>query len=174
MSRDDRVAITGANGAGKTTLIRHIYDSLALPREKVVCLPQEIDVGTSRTVMAEVNSLPKDRLGHVMTVVSCLGSRPERLVGSVDTSPGEMRKVLLALGVTREPYLVIMDEPTNHLDLPAIECLEDALDKCPCGLLLVSHDYRFLSRLARVRWHLSFSPGDPDVLLRIMDTAAEW
>ena len=175
MSRSDRIAVTGPNGAGKTTLIRHIYDSLSFPMDKVIYLPQEIDVATSRRVMAEVNSLPRDRLGHVMTVVSCLGSRPERLIGSVDTSPGEMRKVLLALGVTREPYLVIMDEPTNHLDLPAIECLENALDKCPCGLLLVSHDYRFLSRLARVRWHLSPSGGSPgtpppDYVLRISDT----
>jgi ATPase subunit of ABC transporter with duplicated ATPase domains len=47
-----------------------------------------------------------------------------------------------------------MDEPTNHMDLPSIECLEDALDDCPCGLLLVSHDRRFLERLTRRRWHV--------------------
>jgi ATPase subunit of ABC transporter with duplicated ATPase domains len=48
-----------------------------------------------------------------------------------------------------------MDEPTNHLDLPSIECLEAALDECPCGLLLASHDGRFLGRLTRTRWHIS-------------------
>ncbi len=47
-----------------------------------------------------------------------------------------------------------MDEPTNHLDLPSIECLENALAECPCGLLLVSHDERFLARLARTRWEI--------------------
>jgi ATPase subunit of ABC transporter with duplicated ATPase domains len=47
-----------------------------------------------------------------------------------------------------------MDEPTNHLDLPSIECLENALSEAPCALLLVSHDERFLSRLATVRWEL--------------------
>jgi ATPase subunit of ABC transporter with duplicated ATPase domains len=47
-----------------------------------------------------------------------------------------------------------MDEPTNHLDLPAIECLERALRDCPCGLLLVSHDMYFLSRVTQKRWHL--------------------
>jgi ATPase subunit of ABC transporter with duplicated ATPase domains len=87
-------------------------------------------------------------------VVSALGSRPERLLRHHDVSPGELRKVLLALGVIHRPHLIIMDEPTNHLDLQAVECLEDALRDCPCGLLLVSHDIRFLSRVADTRWHL--------------------
>lgn len=174
MLPDDRIAITGPNGAGKSTLIRHILDHLDLPEEKVVYLPQEIDISTSRSIMAEVNSLARDRLGQVMTIVSCLGSRPERLIDNTDASPGEIRKVMLALGVTRAPYLIILDEPTNHLDLPAIECLEDALDGCPCGLLLVSHDYRFLSRLAKTRWYLSREDGAThDVRLRITDMRAE-
>ena len=90
-----------------------------------------------------------------MTSVSRLGSRPGRLLGSETPSPGEIRKLLLAMGVDRGPHLVIMDEPTNHLDLPSIECLEDALAECPCALLLVSHDERFLSKLVQVRWHLA-------------------
>jgi len=168
MAPDDRIAVTGPNGYGKSTLIRHIRDRLTLPGEKAIYIPQEIDIPTSREIMAKVNGLSKEQLGRVMTIVSCLGSRPERLIGNLDASPGEIRKVLLALGVARSPHLIIMDEPTNHLDLPAIECLEDALDACPCGLLLVSHDYRFLGRLADVRWHLApDSPGDQDIRLRI-------
>ncbi len=67
--------------------------------------------------------------------------------------------MLLALGVIRQPYLIILDEPTNHLDLPAIEALEQALADCPCGLLLVSHDLRFLSRITSTRWHLHSAGG---------------
>ena len=104
--------------------------------------------------MAAVHQLADEQLGRVMTVVSGLGSRPERLLQHQEASPGELRKVLLALGVIRRPYLIVMDEPTNHLDLPAIESLEQALSDCPCGLLLVSHDLRFLSRIAQTRWHL--------------------
>lgn len=36
-----------------------------------------------------------------------------------------------------------------------IECLEQALYECPCGMLLVSHDRRFLDTLAHKRWHIS-------------------
>jgi ATPase subunit of ABC transporter with duplicated ATPase domains len=105
--------------------------------------------------MEAARSLPNETLGQMMTVVSRLGSRPHRLLESVKPSPGEIRKVLLATGIANRPHIIVMDEPTNHLDLPSIECLEQALAGCPCGLLLVSHDQRFLDVLAHKRWHVS-------------------
>ncbi len=150
----DRIALTGPNGAGKTTLLRHLLARVNLPEERVTTIPQEISAPESRAVQERVKALPREALGRVMTIVSRLGSRPGRLLDSVEPSPGEVRKLLLALGVDRGPHLVVMDEPTNHLDLPSIECLEDALAGCPCALLLVSHDERFLSRLVATRWEL--------------------
>ena len=97
-----------------------------------------------------------------MTIVSRLGSRPEKLLGSDEPSPGETRKLLLATGMTFSPHIIIMDEPTNHMDLPSIECLEQALKDCPCSLLLVSHDRYFLNRLTGRQWNItpdSNSPG---------------
>ena len=155
MSPGDRIAVTGPNGAGKSTLVRHIVQKLNLPEERVTYLPQEIDLKRSKDIMDGARGLPKDQLGHMMTVVSRLGSRPHRLLESDEPSPGEIRKVLLATGIAQTPHLIIMDEPTNHLDLPSIECLEEALGDCPCGLLLVSHDQRFLDSLTEKRWHIS-------------------
>jgi macrolide transport system ATP-binding/permease protein len=129
--------------------------SLNIPRKHVTYLPQEIDIHTSQDVMARAQDLPKEKLGQMMTVVSCLGSRPHQLLESMTPSPGEIRKVLLAIGIANGPHLMVMDEPTNHLDLPSIECLELALSDCPCGMLLVSHDLRFLDTLAHKRWHIS-------------------
>lgn len=154
MGRDDRIAITGANGTGKSTLLRHLLQRLNVPETHVIYLPQEIDRAQAEQIMADVQQLPPKELGLVMTVVSSLGSRPERLLESWDASPGEIRKVLLALGVVRTPHLIIMDEPTNHLDLPAIELLESALAQCPCGLILVSHDLPFLERLTTREWRI--------------------
>ncbi|MFA5515285.1 MAG: ATP-binding cassette domain-containing protein [Desulfuromonadales bacterium] len=154
MRRAERIAMTGANGLGKSTLLQHILDSLKVPEEHLIYLPQEIDLERTRRIMTAVHRLPHQALGVVMTVVSALGSRPERLLRNLEVSPGELRKVLLALGVIRRPHLIVMDEPTNHLDIQAIECLEAVLSDCPCGLLLVSHDLRFLGRVAGTRWHL--------------------
>ena len=53
-----------------------------------------------------------------MIIIRRLGSAPDGLLNSAAPSPGETRKLLLALGMTRAPEIIIMDEPTNHLDLP--------------------------------------------------------
>lgn len=89
-----------------------------------------------------------------MSIVSRLGSRPESVLQTDMPSPGEARKVMLALGLVREPWLVVTDEPTNHMDLPSIECLESALCDCTCAMLLVSHDRRFLEKVVDVEWRI--------------------
>ena len=61
---------------------------------------------------------------------------------------------MLALRMTDHPALLVMDEPTNHMDLPSIECLESALGDYGGGLLLVSHDQRFLAELCTITWEI--------------------
>ena len=156
----DRIALTGANGLGKSTLLRFLRPRFNVPPEHLTFVPQEIAAAESARILADAKKLPDDRLGDVMTRFSRLGSRPGRLLESAMPSPGEVRKLLLALGIARGPHLIVMDEPTNHMDLPGILCLEDALADAPCAMLLVSHDERFLARLAGVRWALSeTAPG---------------
>jgi len=149
---DDRIAITGANGSGKSTFIRHILQHLNVPAEKLVILPQEVAAPVAREVLQEARKQPREQLGHIMNVVSRLNSRPARLLQSHEPSPGEVRKLLLAMGMSRSPHVIVMDEPTNHLDLPSIEALEKALIDCPCALLLVSHDQQFIDNVGAQRW----------------------
>lgn len=161
-----RIALTGPNGLGKSTLIRHVLSHLQLPAEKLVTVPQEISAEESRALLESVKRLPNDELGRVMITVSRLGSRPARLMESALPSPGEARKLLLALGIVRGPHLIVMDEPTNHMDLPGILCLEQALADCPCALLLVSHDEAFLEKITTIDWCLSRDAAG-DTALRI-------
>lgn len=154
MSPLDRVALTGPNGAGKSTLVNQILSGIELGPDRVVFMPQEIDRKTGASVLRDIRKLGHERLGELMTYVSRLGSRPERLLTTEQPSPGELRKLLLSLGITRRPHLIVLDEPTNHLDLPSIECLEEALSACRCGLLLVSHDRVFLRKLTTTWWDL--------------------
>ncbi len=152
---NDRIALTGPNGSGKSTLISRILNSLNVPKKHITYVPQEIDLNQSRDILSRALALPDDKLGHLMTIVSRLGSRPHRLLNSTEPSPGETRKLLLATGMTYTPYIIIMDEPTNHMDLPSIECLEQALSDCPCALLLVSHDTHFLKKLTNRKWDIA-------------------
>jgi ATPase components of ABC transporters with duplicated ATPase domains len=126
-----------------------------VPEDRVVYIPQEIERSRASQILKDVRQLPSARLGQVMAVISCLGSRPQRLLESTEPSPGELRKMQLALGMSQVPNLIVMDEPTNHLDLPSIECMEQALLQVRCALVLVSHDCRFLEHVTKSTWQLT-------------------
>jgi ATPase subunit of ABC transporter with duplicated ATPase domains len=66
-------------------------------------------------------------------------------------SPGERTRAHLAELQARGVNLLILDEPTNHLDLEAVEQLEGALVDYDGTLVVVSHDRRFLERIAPTR-----------------------
>ena len=61
-------------------------------------------------------------------------------------SGGEQTRIGLAALLVKAPDLLLLDEPTNHLDFNAIEWLEDYLANFDGGILVVSHDRRFLNR----------------------------
>src|SRR5437867_4112346 len=63
-------------------------------------------------------------------------------------SGGQRRRLALARLLLQDAHLLLLDEPTNHLDLEAIEWLEGFLRLSSAGMLIVSHDRRFLERTA--------------------------
>jgi ATP-binding cassette subfamily F protein uup len=86
-------------------------------------------------------------------------------------SGGWQRRVALAQALVQEPALLLLDEPTNHLDLEAIEWLEEFLLGYPGAVLFVTHDRRFLQKLATRIWELDRGqltswPGDYTNYLR--------
>ena len=159
-----RIGITGPNGSGKSTLATHIVGSHR--DDKIIYIPQEVPVPESIELRKRMLELSKRELGAVLSVVSRLGTRPEQLRDSEIPSPGETRKLMLALGLHTSPALIVMDEPTNHMDIPSIECIETALDETQCALLLVSHDLRFLDNLATEFWRIDWMPESRSSMLR--------
>lgn len=150
----DHIAITGSNGAGKSTLLEHLRP--LLPQDLPwLDIPQELDQDVARRVVERVRALSAGERGRVLSIVAQLNSDPARVLEGCATSPGELRKLMLALGVLSRPALIVMDEPTNHLDLHSVEALERALAGYPGALLLVSHDVRFLRACTSVRWDIA-------------------
>lgn len=149
----DHIGIVGPNGAGKSTLLEHIR-SLVAEDLSVLDIPQELSRGEREHEVELVWALSDAERGRVLSTVAQLNSDPDRILEGGLTSPGELRKLMIARRLLDEPVLMIMDEPTNHLDLHSIEALERMLTAYPGALLLVSHDRAFLEGCTSRVWEV--------------------
>ena len=70
----------------------------------------------------------------------------DALVGTL--SGGQKKRLALAQALAVSPELLLLDEPTNHLDVGAIEWLEEMLVASGVTLVFITHDRRFLERVA--------------------------
>jgi len=152
--RDDRIRLVGPNGAGKSTLLRHLVERAKIPTDRILFLPQELTREEGVQLLAGLDQLTAERRGRVLSVVAALGVDPDDLLMSGRPSPGEARKLALAMGLGVGAWAMVLDEPTNHLDLPAVEKIERALESYPGALLIVTHDETFATQTTVTTWSL--------------------
>lgn len=76
------------------------------------------------------------------------GSGRERSLNSL--SPGERRRLQLAVTLIVRPEVLILDEPTNHLDARAIDFLVGTVNDWKGAVLMSSHDRAFIEDTATV------------------------
>ncbi|MBY0420999.1 MAG: ATP-binding cassette domain-containing protein, partial [Parvularculaceae bacterium] len=157
----ERVALVGRNGSGKSTLLKiaaGIVEAdqgtrFADPGAKIAYLPQEPDFKGFATAgdFARADIGPADDPHAVDRLLAELNLDPDAPTSTL--SGGEARKAAIIRTIAPDPDVLLLDEPTNHLDLPAIAWLEARLSASRAGLVLISHDRRFLENLTtRTVW----------------------
>jgi ATP-binding cassette, subfamily F, member 3 len=163
--RGDVVGLIGPNGAGKSTLLKALFGERELASGEI-----RMGGGVKATMYRQdFANVPRDKSlydiigdmrpmwergaiqGH-LGMVQFSGDEVMRSASSL--SGGELARVALAMMMLEGANLLVFDEPTNHLDVESIEQLEDAIERFPGSVVLVSHDRELLRKLVTRVWEL--------------------
>src|SRR5260370_1168009 len=89
---------------------------------------------------------PRQRVGIDALLLGVALPEADQAPAAGALSGGQRRRLALASLLLQDADLLLLDERTNHLDLEAIEWLEGFLRLSRAGMLIVSHDRRFLEQ----------------------------
>lgn len=163
---DSRVALVGPNGAGKSTILklmtgdvepslgevgRHHHLTIGRYHQHSVDVldprstPLEFFAGTYYDMKK-----PNDEWRSYLGKFGVTGRYQTHPISQL--SDGQKSRLVFAMLCLANPNLLLLDEPTNHLDHDCIDSLADAINKYQGGLVLVSHDFRLIDKVAREIW----------------------
>ncbi|KAI8377871.1 P-loop containing nucleoside triphosphate hydrolase protein [Radiomyces spectabilis] len=161
---DSRIAIVGPNGAGKSTMLKLLTEENK-PMSGMVHR-------NGRLRIAYFTQHHIDQLDLTKSAVAFMADRfpgkPEeeyrRHLGSFGItgmvglqvmktlSGGQKSRVAFACLSAQNPHILVLDEPTNHLDMESMDALQTALGQFQGGVIMVSHDERFISTVCHEIW----------------------
>jgi zinc transport system ATP-binding protein len=156
------VILIGPNGSGKTTLVRTLL-GLVEPDTGSVTRKDRLVIGYVPQYLQIDPTLPLT-VGRFLTLGTRASAKDlaaalhEVGVGDVPDSPvqslsgGQMRRVLLARSLLRDPDLLVLDEPAAGVDVAGQAALYDLVrtirDRRGCGVLLISHNLHLVMAAA--------------------------
>ncbi|XP_075718000.1 ATP-binding cassette sub-family F member 3 [Rhinoderma darwinii] len=161
---DSRICVVGENGAGKSTMLKLLMGELATVHGirqahrnlKIGYFSQhhvdqlDLNVSAVELLAKRFPGKAEEEYRHQLGSYGISGELAVRPVASL--SGGQKSRVAFAQMTMPSPNFYILDEPTNHLDMETIEALGRALNKFRGGIILVSHDERFIRLVCHELW----------------------
>jgi ATP-binding cassette subfamily F protein 2 len=163
---DSRIALVGPNGAGKSTLLKLMCGDLGATKGMVKRNPHlrigryqqhsidQLDMLATpiqfmRTTFAHLD-LEEEQWRSVIGRSGITGYAQTTQIGKL--SDGQKSRIVFCCITLNNPHILLLDEPTNHLDMECIDALADGIKNFTGGLMLVSHDFRLISQVAKEIW----------------------
>jgi ATP-binding cassette, subfamily F, member 2 len=163
-----RIVLVGPNGAGKSTLLKLICGEIA-PTEGTVSVRSGLSIGRFHQHSAEVLDLdaspvaylqskyqdryPSHRLEEWRGVVGNYGIPKDYHLEPIRClSEGLKTRLVFCEISLQNPHLLLFDEPTNAADMEMIDSMAEAINAFNGGVVVISHDFRLLSKVAEEIW----------------------
>ncbi|KAF4796083.1 ATP-binding cassette sub-family F member 3 [Turdus rufiventris] len=161
---ESRICVVGENGAGKSTMLKILMGELAPVRGirhahrnlKIGYFSQhhvdqlDLNISAVELLARKFPGKTEEEYRHQLGRYGVSGELAVRPVASL--SGGQKSRVAFAQMTMSCPNFYILDEPTNHLDMETIEALAKALNTFRGGIVLVSHDERFIRLVCHELW----------------------
>mmetsp|Transcript_7419 Transcript_7419/g.11194 ORF Transcript_7419/g.11194 Transcript_7419/m.11194 type:complete len:596 (-) Transcript_7419:344-2131(-) len=161
---DSRIALVGPNGAGKSTLLKlmtgalvptignvrpHSHLRLSMFTQHFIDI-LDLTMTPLDYMLQEYPNKTREDMRKFLGRFGASGGIQTQIMGHL--SDGQKSRVVFAKIAMETPHLLLLDEPTNHLDMESIDSLAEAINHFEGGMMLVSHDMRLISQVAKEIW----------------------
>jgi ATP-binding cassette subfamily F protein 3 len=159
-----KIAVVGPNGAGKSTLMNLLVGNIT-PTKGICYRHGRLSVGLFSQQKFDQLDFNATSIGFLYSQFPLMHpdslrrelekfglSRKSALQPIHTLSGGQKSRVMFAWIALSKPHVLILDEPTNHLDMDTIEILAESLQEFHGGVVVVSHDQKFLDKVCNEIW----------------------
>ena len=163
-----RIVLVGPNGAGKSTLLKLICGENS-STEGTISRRSGLSVGRfhqhstealdyEQTPVEYISSkyqdkYPTNRLEEWRSVVGTFGIPKEYHLEKISCLSDGLKTRLVFCDISlQKPHLLLLDEPTNASDMEMIDSMALAIQEFNGGVVVISHDFRLLEKVAEEIW----------------------